>query len=114
MDDWRIVASADDDHNTGDYDVGEAFGEHDIEYWIYDGKRLVPASPDEAERLRELEAWPRLTRWQEKQRPRARLLALRGWWTRVGAWRALERRRVGAGESAHAGHELTSHSDRGR
>lgn len=77
MDDWRILASADDDHDTGDYDVGGAFGEHDIEYWVYDGKRLVPASPDEAERLRELEAWPRLTRWQEQQRSRARLLALR-------------------------------------
>jgi hypothetical protein len=42
------------------YDVGEAFGDHDIEYWIYDGVRLVPATPDEIAALREHEAERRI------------------------------------------------------
>jgi hypothetical protein len=31
-----------------DYDVGAAFGEHAIEWWVYDGTRLVPAAPEQA------------------------------------------------------------------
>jgi hypothetical protein len=31
-------------------------GDHTIEYWIWTGTRLVPASPEEAERLRQEEA----------------------------------------------------------
>jgi hypothetical protein len=31
-------------------------GDHNIEYWIWTGRRLVPASPEESERLRQNEA----------------------------------------------------------
>ena len=31
-------------------------GDHDIEYWIWTGSRLVPATPEAAERLRQQEA----------------------------------------------------------
>jgi hypothetical protein len=31
-------------------------GDHNIEYWIWTGRRLVPASPEESERLRRQEA----------------------------------------------------------
>lgn len=58
--------------DMGAYDVGDAFGEHDIEYWIYNGTRLVPASPDETERLREYDAWPRLALWQARERHQMR------------------------------------------
>jgi hypothetical protein len=41
--------------------AGEPFpdpftGDHNIEYWIWTGSRLVPASPEQAERLRRQEA----------------------------------------------------------
>jgi hypothetical protein len=31
-------------------------GDHDIEYWIWTGSRLVPATPEAAERIRQQEA----------------------------------------------------------
>jgi hypothetical protein len=34
---------------ASDYDVGAAFDEHDIEWWVYDGTQLVPAPPAQAE-----------------------------------------------------------------
>ena len=34
-------------------------GEHDIEYWIWNGARLVPALPDEVERIHQREAQAR-------------------------------------------------------
>lgn len=40
--------------------------EHNIEYWLWDGERLIPASPDESERLREREALLRLGYWQSQ------------------------------------------------
>jgi hypothetical protein len=69
----------------GDYDVGEAFGDHHIEYWIYDGRRLTPASSDQAERLREMEAWLRLEHWKAEERRRERR---RAWWRPWFAGRA--------------------------
>ncbi len=39
-------------------------GDHDIEYWIWDGAALIPASPVDSERFREREAMLRLTYWQ--------------------------------------------------
>lgn len=39
--------------------------EHNIEYWLWDGAALIPASPVESERLRKREAMLRLTYWQE-------------------------------------------------
>ncbi|MGZ3602457.1 MAG: hypothetical protein ACXWQ5_23150, partial [Ktedonobacterales bacterium] len=38
-------------------------GEHNIEYWLWDGERLIPASAQESERLREREAQLRLGYW---------------------------------------------------
>ncbi|MGZ6392053.1 MAG: hypothetical protein ACXWQZ_22680, partial [Ktedonobacterales bacterium] len=37
--------------------------EHDIEYWLWDGERLIPASAEECERFREREAQLRLGYW---------------------------------------------------
>ena len=37
-------------------DVEDAFGAHDIEYWVWSGTKLVPASPEQAALLR-LERW---------------------------------------------------------
>lgn len=39
-------------------------GEHNIEYWLWDGERLIPASAEESERLREREALLRLDYWK--------------------------------------------------
>lgn len=45
---------------------------HDIEYWIWDGKRLVPASPTEQAAIQEAErdqsARRRLAQWERDQR----------------------------------------------
>ena len=36
----------------------EAFdGDHSVEYWLWNGVRLVPAQPDEVERIQDGEAW---------------------------------------------------------
>jgi hypothetical protein len=48
-------------------DVENAFGEHDIEYWVWRGHTLIPATPEQAAALREREAFARLTRWQQAQ-----------------------------------------------
>lgn len=40
--------------------------EHDIEYWLWDGERLIPASAEESERLREREALLRLGYWESQ------------------------------------------------
>jgi hypothetical protein len=54
--------------------TGEPFpdpftGDHDIEYWIWAGDRLVPASPEAAERLlqQELLEQEEQRRWRERQ-----------------------------------------------
>ncbi len=44
---------------AGEYDVGAAFGEHAIEWWMYDGARLVPAPPEQAAMLSHLHDAPR-------------------------------------------------------
>lgn len=44
--------------------VEDAFGEHDIEYWVPKDGRLVPATPEEVAELREREALRRLNRWR--------------------------------------------------
>jgi hypothetical protein len=62
----------------------EAFdGDHSIEYWFWNGTRLIPASPDEAERLREREAWERMEAWREAEQQRLRVARLRAMWVRV-------------------------------
>lgn len=49
---------------TDTSDIDPFTDEHDIEYWIWDGAALLPASPVESERFREREAVLRLTYWQ--------------------------------------------------
>jgi hypothetical protein len=61
---------------TGEYDVGAAFGEHAIEWWVYDGARLVPASAEQADMLSRLHATP--TRRGRGRFRRWRALAARG------------------------------------
>lgn len=61
--------------NVGDdaaLDVEDAFGEHDIEYWVRKGHRLVPATEAEIAQIQEREcervaAW-RLARLKEAER----------------------------------------------
>lgn len=44
----------------GEIDVEDAFGEHDIAYWIREGQRLVPATPTQIATIQEREALLRL------------------------------------------------------
>src|SRR5215469_12970872 len=53
-------------------DVEDAFGQHDIEYWVWRGHTLIPATPEQAAALREREALARLARWQQAQCARTR------------------------------------------
>jgi hypothetical protein len=43
-------------------DVEDAFGDHDIEYWVWRGNKLVPATDEQVALLREREALARLAR----------------------------------------------------
>ncbi len=51
--------------------------EHDIEYWIWNGTRLVPATPAQVERIQEDErqrqASYRLAQWHNAERRRQRM-----------------------------------------
>jgi hypothetical protein len=76
----------------GAIDVEEAFGEHEIEYWVWHDNRLIPAPPDKLARIQELEALQRLDEWraaQERERRsaqrRAGLAGVRRVWGRVRA-----------------------------
>ncbi len=40
--------------------------EHTIEYWLWDGERLIPASAEESERFRERETLLRLGYWKSQ------------------------------------------------
>lgn len=48
-------------------DIEDAFGEHDIEYWVWSGNRLVPATPDQIVIIREREALARLRAWNDRE-----------------------------------------------
>ncbi len=56
-------------------------GEHDIEYWIWDGTQLVPASADEVHSIREQErtrdAMWRLKQWEARERHATNRLRMR-------------------------------------
>lgn len=67
-------------------------GDHNIEYWVWDGVRLVPTTPEERARIREDErtqaARRRLMQLQERERHQARkafvmrrLSSAQAWWT---------------------------------
>lgn len=58
--------------NEGELDVEDAFGDHDIEYWVWSGNRLVPASPDQIALIREREALLRLQVWAARKQPAQR------------------------------------------
>lgn len=51
-------------------DVEDAFGEHDIEYWVWSGSRLVPATTEQVAAIREHEALCRLPSWASRQQER--------------------------------------------
>jgi hypothetical protein len=75
-----------------------------IEYWIWNGTRLIPASADQADRLREMEAFRRLALWQDEQeRERRRERRRQQWIVLVAKLSApgvaLQRRLSGAGDA---------------
>ncbi len=45
-------------------DVEDAFGEHDIIYWVREGNHLVPANPTQIAAIHEYEARLRLAVWR--------------------------------------------------
>jgi hypothetical protein len=63
------------DHNAGedalapdvDGEDAELWAQPLIEYWIWTGTRLIPASANKADRLREIEAFQRLELWKNEQ-----------------------------------------------
>ncbi|HEY1388749.1 MAG TPA: hypothetical protein VGF38_09410 [Ktedonobacterales bacterium] len=69
-------------------------GDHSIEYWVWDGERLVPATPNQQAGIQEMErtasARRRLTRWHrehEQRRLTVRIRIYRGiCQTIAGAW----------------------------
>jgi len=83
-----------DDDDDDDDDVLSDFpdpwdGDHNIEYWVWDGVRLVPATPEERARIQEDErtqaARRRLEQLQEREHREARSLKRRlstakVWW----------------------------------
>jgi hypothetical protein len=56
------------DAPPGEYDVGVAFGAHDIEWWVYDGTRLVPAPPEHAALFSHLHDHPPLPVFRRRGR----------------------------------------------
>lgn len=77
----------------GELDVEDAFADHNIEYWIWHNNRLVPASPDRAARLREIDALHRLDSWklleqetQRRARRAARYRRVLEWIHAVSLW----------------------------
>jgi hypothetical protein len=88
--------------------TGEPFpdpftGEHDIQYWIWTGDRLVPASPEAAERLHQQELLEReeqlrrRERQQAARRQRVDTIVNSAWrlvaplWGLVAKWRGVDR-----------------------
>jgi len=74
--------------------TGEAFpdpfdDEHDIEYWLWTGSRLVPASPDAMERLRQQEAHEKEARLAHQKQQRVSIY-LR-WLRWLTSWRHFAR-----------------------
>jgi hypothetical protein len=80
--------------DPGDWDDLSDFpdpwnGDHNIEYWVWDGVRLVPATPEERARIQEDErtqaARRRLEQLQERERRethsmKRRLSTAKVWW----------------------------------
>jgi hypothetical protein len=61
-----------------DLDVEDCFGEHNVEYWVRRGNRLVPATADEVARIhaweRERNMLVRLERLKDEERRRRTII----------------------------------------
>lgn len=66
------------DDVEGELDVEDAFGEHDISYWVREGNRLVPATPAQIAAIEEHEKLLRLA-WQRSDRALHPLHVRRMW-----------------------------------
>jgi hypothetical protein len=91
FDDTTDNSALEPDVNGEDADL---WAEPLIEYWIWTGTRLIPASADQADRLREREAFQRLELWKqhlEREQRRSR----RSQWSRQAfAWVRAQGQRV--------------------
>ena len=67
----RPVSEANVPRDDAKLDVEDAFGDHDIEYWVRRGNKLVPATEDEVAQIHEWEressALARLPLWEQQQ-----------------------------------------------
>jgi hypothetical protein len=81
-----------DDDLDGEGAYGEAHPE--IEYWLWTGEQLVPASPDQEISLRDIEARRRLTIWQANERRRAHVPMWQRLWNGVTEQLAAVRARL--------------------
>lgn len=75
-------------------EVEDAFGEHDIEFWVPKENRLVPATDEEIAQIQEWErergAMRRLARLKEAERPNRRWNArLSGHLRALRLWRSM-------------------------
>lgn len=96
-------------HDDTALDVEDAFGEHDIEYWVRKGSRLVPAT--EAE-IAQIQAWERerKTVWRLTRLKAAERLEQR-WSARLlRSLRAVRFWRVPTSHSAAQRHAGKQHS----
>ena len=72
-------------------------GDHNIEYWVWDGKRLIPTTPDQQARIQEMERLAstrrRMAQWEHEQRHiSARILIFARMRQAVaGAWQMMAR-----------------------
>jgi hypothetical protein len=85
---------------TDDLEVEECFGEHDVEYWVRRGNRLVPATADEVARIhaweRERMTLVRLERLKDEERRQRTILfrlraVVRRWMARADRGQRPER-----------------------
>jgi CheY-like chemotaxis protein len=71
----QLIYADDAPRDDVDLDVEDAFGNHDIEYWVRHGNKLVPATEDEVAQIQEWEressALVRLTDWKQQEHRQA-------------------------------------------
>lgn len=82
--------------DAGNLDVEDAFGEHDIEYWVPRGNRLVPATEEDIAHIQE---------WERERIAQARLARLKEAEYRSSRWPARLRQRLSAIVPRHPGIE---------
>lgn len=108
QDDWNNVPDdLDDTDDSDDSDDAAAMpetsfpdpwvGDSTIEYWVWDGKRLIPTTPDQQARIQEMERLAstrrRMAQWEHEQRHiSVRIRIVRGiCQTIAGAWQMMAR-----------------------